>query len=589
VATEFKLPELGENIESGDVVRVAVAKGDRVSEGQAVIELETDKAVIEVPSSVSGVVQEIKVKQGQKVKVGEVLFTLEGNGTGTKPAPKREAAKPEATPAAEVVKAPEPVKTTPAVSKAASSGKGGVLEFRLPSLGENIESGDVVRVAVKAGDSLSDGQTVIELETDKAVIEVPSTVTGVVKEVKVKQGQKLKVNDVIVTLEAGAGGTARAAEPSAAPAPSKQSIDAEEHTSTSIARETYQAARKSEGKTEQQAFPPDAPGAVARDYVPAQMVKDAGHEHRPPAPASPGVRRLARELGVDIYNVKGTAAGGRINESDVKQFAKAIVTGSATADGSHTVRVAPGISRVAPKLPDFSKWGPVESVALRAVRRKTADHLSQAWNTIPHVTQHDKADVTELEDLRKRFAAKAEMAGGKMTMTAIALKVVASALKTFPQFNASIDMANESVIYKRYIHIGVAVDTDRGLLVPVLRNVDQKNIIEIASELSALSKKAKDRKLTVEEMEGGTFTITNLGGIGGTSFTPIVNHPEVAILGMSRSRIEPVWVNDKFEPRTMLPLSLSYDHRLIDGADAARFARWIVEALEQPFLLSVQG
>jgi pyruvate dehydrogenase E2 component (dihydrolipoamide acetyltransferase) len=409
-----------------------------------------------------------------------------------------------------------------------------------------------------------------------------------VKEVKIKQGQKLKVNDVIVTLEAGTGGTAKAAEPAAAPVQSKQT-DTEEHTSTSIARESYQAARKSEGKTEQQAFPPDAPGAVAHDYVPPQMVKDAGHEHRPPAPASPGVRRLARELGVDIYNVTGTATGGRISEADVKQFAKAIVTGSATVNGSQTVRVAPGFSRVAPKLPDFSKWGPIESVAMRAVRRKTADHLAEAWNTIPHVTQHDKADVTELEDLRKRFAAKAEMAGGKMTMTAIALKVIASALKTFPQFNASVDMANECVVYKRYIHIGVAVDTDRGLLVPVLRNVDQKNIIEIAAELSAISKKAKDRKLTVEEMEGGTFTITNLGGIGGTSFTPIVNHPEVAILGMSRSRIEPVWIHDKFEPRTMLPLSLSYDHRLIDGADAARFVRWIVEALEQPFLLSVQG
>ena len=588
--TEFKLPELGENIESGDVVRVAIAKGDKVTEGQAVIELETDKAVIEVPSNVSGVVQEIKVKQGQKVKVGEVLFTLEGNGTGAKTAPKQEAPKTEAKPVPEPVKAPEPAKPAPVATKAAAStGSKGVLEFRLPSLGENIESGDVVRIAVKAGDSLTDGQTVIELETDKAVIEVPSTVTGIVKEVKIKQGQKLKVNEVIVTLEAGAGGAAKSAGPAASKTAAKPADDTEEHTSTSLARESYQAARKSEGKTEQEAFPPDAPGAVAQDYVPAQWVKDAGHEHRPPAPASPGVRRLAREIGVDIYSVKGTAAGGRISESDVKQFAKAIVTGSVTVDGSHTVRVAPGISRVAPKLPDFSKWGQIESVAMRAVRRKTADHLSEAWNTIPHVTQHDKADVTELEDLRKRFAAKAEMAGGKMTMTAIALKVIASALKTFPQFNASVDMANESVIYKRYIHIGVAVDTDRGLLVPVLRNVDQKNIIEIASELSALSKKAKDRKLTVEEMEGGTFTITNLGGIGGTSFTPIVNHPEVAILGMSRSRIEPVWVKEKFEPRTMLPLSLSYDHRLIDGADAARFVRWVVEALEQPFLLSVQG
>jgi pyruvate dehydrogenase E2 component (dihydrolipoamide acetyltransferase) len=226
---------------------------------------------------------------------------------------------------------------------------------------------------------------------------------------------------------------------------------------------------------------------------------------------------------------------------------------------------------------------------MRGVRRKTAEHLTEAWSVIPHVTQFDKADVSELEELRKRFAPKAEMAGGKMTMTAIALKVVASALKAFPQFNASIDLEKQEIIYKRYVNIGVAVDTDRGLLVPVLRDVDHKNIIEIAAELATISKKARDKKLTQDEMEGVTFTITNLGGIGGTAFTPIVNHPEVAILGLSRGRMEPLWVNDKFEPRLLLPLSLSYDHRLIDGADAARFLRWVVEALEQPFLLSVQG
>jgi pyruvate dehydrogenase E2 component (dihydrolipoamide acetyltransferase) len=223
------------------------------------------------------------------------------------------------------------------------------------------------------------------------------------------------------------------------------------------------------------------------------------------------------------------------------------------------------------------------------VRRKTAQHLRQAWNTIPHVAQQDRADITELEQLRARFAPRAEEAGGKMTVTAIALKVCASALKVFPQFNASIDMAKEEIIYKQYISIGVAVDTDRGLLVPVIRDVDKKNIVELAAEMTQLSKKARDRKLTAEEMEGGTFTITNLGGIGGTGFSPIVNHPEVAILGLSRSRMEPEWVNNKFEARLILPLSLSYDHRLIDGADAARFLRWIAEAFEQPFLLSVQG
>jgi pyruvate dehydrogenase E2 component (dihydrolipoamide acetyltransferase) len=226
---------------------------------------------------------------------------------------------------------------------------------------------------------------------------------------------------------------------------------------------------------------------------------------------------------------------------------------------------------------------------MRGVRRKTAEHLRQAWNTIPHVTQQDRADITELEQLRARFAPRAEETSGKMTVTAIALKVCASALKVFPQFNASIDMGKEEIIYKQYINIGVAVDTDRGLLVPVIRDVDKKNIVELAAEMTQLSKKARDRKLTPEEMEGGTFTITNLGGIGGTGFSPIVNHPEVAILGLSRSRMEPEWVNNKFEPRLILPLSLSYDHRLIDGADAARFLRWIAEAFEQPFLLSVQG
>ncbi|HEU5402745.1 MAG TPA: 2-oxo acid dehydrogenase subunit E2, partial [Terriglobales bacterium] len=321
----------------------------------------------------------------------------------------------------------------------------------------------------------------------------------------------------------------------------------------------------------------------AHAILPPQLIKNAGPEHRTPVPASPSVRRLAREIGIDIYNVQGTGPNGRISEADVKNHAKSVIT-AAVAGGS-----LPGAGRPAVKLPDFSKWGPVEKVPMRAIRRKTAEHLSEAWTTIPHVTQQDKADITELEELRKKYSSRAELAGGKMTVTAIALKVIASALKVFPQFNASVDMAGEEIVYKRYIHLGVAVDTDRGLLVPVIRNVDEKNITELAAELAQLSAKAKNKTLKPEEMEGGTFTITNLGGIGGTYFTPIVNHPEVAILGMSRSRIEPCWVNDKFEPRLMLPLSLSYDHRLIDGADAARFLRWVVEALEQPFLLSVQG
>jgi pyruvate dehydrogenase E2 component (dihydrolipoamide acetyltransferase) len=579
--TEFKLPELGENIEQGDLVRLMIAPGTTVNEGQPVIELETDKAVVEVPSSVTGVVKDIRVKEGDKLRVGQVIFTVE-NGAGSKakpaqaPAKSLAAAAPPAESKAAVPKkeVPVPPSVSPAEPSDDRASQGATAtEFRLPELGENIEQGDLVRLMISPGAKVSEGQPVIELETDKAVVEVPSSVNGVVKDIPVKEGDKLKVGQVIFTLE---GGTTSA--------PARQKPAPVEHVSGQHgARLAFQAAIQAEGKTEEQALPPDRPlPAVPMFTMPAQLEKVAGTEHRDPIPAAPSVRRLARELGVDIYAVKGSGPGGRINEDDVKAYAKLLL---ATAVSAAQVPRGP----VEPKLPDFSKWGTVERVSMRGVRRKTAEHLRESWNTIPHVTQHDRADITELEQLRARFAPKAEQVGAKMTITAIALKVVASALKIFPQFNASIDMEREEVVYKQYINIGVATDTERGLLVPVLRDVDKKNIVELAAEMSQLSKKAREKKLTPQEMEGGTFTITNLGGIGGTGFSPIVNHPEVAILGLSRSRMEPEWINGKFEPRLVLPLSLSYDHRLIDGADAARFLRWIAEAFEQPFLLSVQG
>jgi len=428
---------------------------------------------------------------------------------------------------------------------------------------------------IAPGARVSEGQPVMELETEKAVVEVPSTVSGVVREIKVKEGQKVKVGEVVFTLE---GGVVAEAEPA-------RRYEPVEHISgQQAARLGFHLAMRAEGKTEEQALPPDQPQAPTPGFsMPVQLAKVAGTEHRDPAPAAPHVRRLAREIGVDIHSVQGSGPGGRISEDDVKLCAKNALLAAAAAAQT------PRGSFAEPELPDFAKWGKTERVSMRGVRRKTAEHLRQAWNTIPHVTQQDRADITELEQLRAKFAPRAEEAGGKMTVTAIALKVCASALKVFPQFNASIDMAKEEIVYKQYISIGVAVDTDRGLLVPVIRDVDKKNIVELAAEMTQLSKKARARKLTPEEMEGGTFTITNLGGIGGTGFSPIVNHPEVAILGLSRSRMEPEWVNNKFEPRLILPLSLSYDHRLIDGADAARFLRWIAEAFEQPFLLSVQG
>jgi pyruvate dehydrogenase E2 component (dihydrolipoamide acetyltransferase) len=283
--------------------------------------------------------------------------------------------------------------------------------------------------------------------------------------------------------------------------------------------------------------------------------------------------------------VPGTGPGGRISQDDVKNFTKAVMS-SLGGGGQAAVATISGASAA---LPDFSKWGAVERKPMTGIRRKTAEHLSHAWATIPHVTQFDTADITALEQARKKYRPEVEKAGGNLTVTAIATKVVAAALKVFPQFNASVDAAGEAIVYKQYIHVGIAVDTENGLLVPVIRNADQKNLTEISVEIQALAEKAKARKLTLDEMSGGSMSISNLGGIGGTAFTPIVNWPEVAILGISRGGFEPVWNGAAFEPRQMLPLSLSYDHRLIDGADAIRFLRWVVDALENPFTLALRG
>ncbi len=575
--TEFKLPELGENISQGDLVRLMISPGASITEGQPVMELETDKAVVEVPSTVTGTVQEIRVKEGEKIKVGQVIFTFE-NGAGAKVRPP-EVQAPKENPVAavpppkETVKPEAPAESRPIVERRAAPV--GAPEFKLPELGENITQGDLVRLMVAPGTKVSEGQPVMELETDKAVIEVPSSVSGVVKEVKVKEGEKLKVGQIIFTLEGGGSSQPKA----------QKHVPVEQASEQHDARLGFQAAVQAEGKTVDQVLTPDQPQTIPPSFtMPAQLDKVAGADHREPVPAAPYVRRLAREIGVDIHDVKGSGPGGRISEDDVKAHAKGVIIAAAAA------AQAPRGTRFAqPLLPDFTKWGKVERVSMRGVRRKTAEHLWEAWTTIPHVTQQDKADITELEQLRAKFAPRAQEAGGKMTVTAIALKVCASALKVFPQFNASIDMEKEEIVYKQYINIGVAVDTDRGLLVPVMKDVDKKNIVELAAELTQASKKARDKKLTPADMEGGTFTITNLGGIGGTGFSPIVNYPEVAILGLNRSSMEPVWINGKFEARQVLPLSLSYDHRLIDGADAARFLRWIAEAFEQPFLLSVQG
>ena len=421
------------------------------------------------------------------------------------------------------------------------------VEIRLPVLGEGVDSGTVAGVLVAAGDTVEADAPLIELETDKAVIEVPASEAGVVTSLAVKAGDTVAVGQVIATIEPGAA----PAEQPAAEQPRRQ------------------------------APPPPVPEPPAPAAQTPSAQTPAGEFNLPewPIPATPNTRRFARELGVDITSVQGTGNGGRILSGDVVRTARSLLEAARSGAGA----------AASPPLPDFSRWGEVEREPMSGIRRTTAVHLSTSWTTIPHVTQHDDADITELEQLRKRFGPRVQQAGGKLTMTAIAVRVVASALRVFPRFAASVDMASREVILKRYTHVGVAVDTDRGLLVPVIRDADRKNVTELSVELGVLAERARDGKLALEEMQGGCFTITNLGGLGGTSFTPIVNYPEVAILGMSRSRVTPVHGDGGFEPRLLLPLSLSYDHRVIDGADAVRFLRWIVEALENPFLLSLEG
>jgi pyruvate dehydrogenase E2 component (dihydrolipoamide acetyltransferase) len=490
-------------------------------------------------------------------------------------------------------------------------------ELKLPELGENITTGEVVRVLVNAGETVAKDQPVLELETDKATIEVPAAAGGKVSDVKVKAGDKVQVGQVILTLDEGAGAEPKAAEDKTAETkPAEQSIEraAEGGQEQQVgeepaargrerareerkqkpgvaekpapARPTPQERREVEGPAREAAErPAEGPRTRRGEVVEIGRMPRAGAE-APPAPdtvpqvpAAPSVRRFAREMGIDISRVPGSGPEGRIAEEDVKAYVRSLI-------GRGAAGRAAGAAQ---PLPDFSRWGDVERIPMRAVRRKTAEHLAAAWATIPHVTQHDRADITALEQFRKRYDPTVEKAGGKLTVTAIAVKVAAAALKVFPQFNASIDVANEEIIQKKYYSIGVAVDTDRGLLVPVIRNADTKNVVQISVELADAAERARSRKITLEEMDGGTFTITNLGGIGGTYFTPIVNAPEVAILGISRAMMKPVHIDGAFEPRLMLPLSLAYDHRAIDGAEAARFLRWIAEALEQPFLIALQG
>jgi pyruvate dehydrogenase E2 component (dihydrolipoamide acetyltransferase) len=456
-------------------------------------------------------------------------------------------------------------------------------EIKLPQLGENLPGGDVLDVKVAAGDTVTAGQTLLEVEAEKSTVEVPSPLAGRVQQILVKKGQPITVGQTLAVVEESGPAAAQTAkavpqkpngEP-AAPAAvrvKEQKVPGDGHPAEKPKPpEDFLAPVPSA-----ESAAPKTPRASAPRPVPAEPVEPRGEEQTEKrlVPAGPATRRLARELGVDLSQVHGTAPGGRVSQEDVQAYVRELASGRGRSGGAGP-----------PPLPDFSRWGEIERQPLDGIRRKTAEQMSLAWSQIPHVTQHDVADITELEAFRK----EREGRGPKLTVTAFALKAAAIALEQFPQFNASLDLQNNQLIVKRYCHIGVAVDTERGLLVPVLRDVDKKSIQQLAGEVIEVAERARQKKLQADEMRGGTFTITNLGGIGGTGFSPIINYPEVAILGMSRGRLQPVVHGGQISPRLMLPLSLSYDHRVIDGANAARFCRRIAEMLETPLVMLLEA
>jgi len=459
-----------------------------------------------------------------------------------------------------------------------------IKEVKLPEVSENIEHGDVIKVLVSVGDKISIDQPLIELETDKALFEVPSTEEGVVKEISVKEGDVINIGSVILKVETNANGkkdqdsekkekTSEKMEQTSDKNSVKESVQNEIDESLNSAKKSefnkedtekahsFESQRNPESETES-------------EVTEKEEVKPLNDPEKVLAPASPSVRRLARELGVEINTVIGSGKDGRISDEDVKNFVKAAMNTSGSSSSSLSGR----------SLPDFSKWGEVKIEQMSKIRAVTAESMSHSW-AAPMVTQFDKADITLAEDFRKKYSEAVKTKGGNLTITSLLVKICSKALKKFPQFNSSIDLNKKEIIYKSYYNIGIAVDTDRGLLVPVIRSTDKKNIIDISAELNELAEKARSKKILPDEMDGGNFTISNLGGIGGTAFTPIVYSPQVAILGVSRATKEAVYINENFIPRMMLPLSLTYDHRIIDGADAARFLRWICEVLENPMYM----
>lgn len=540
----IRVPDIGSG--EGEVIELFVKVGDRIEADQSLLTLESDKASMEIPAPKAGVVKSLKVKLGDTLKEGDELLELEVEGATAAPEAAAQQDKPAAAPAAEdkPAAAPTPAEATPAPAASAS-----VQDIHVPDIGSSGKA-KIIEVLVKAGDSVEADQSLITLESDKASMEIPSPAAGVVEEVIAKLDDEVGTGDLILKLK-----VAGAAAP--APAPAKSEA----------------APAAAAAAPEKAATPAPAPEKPVEAAASAPAPAGNAKVH-----AGPAVRQLAREFGVDLGAVTASGPHGRILKEDVQAYVKAMMQKAkeapAAAAGATGGAGIPPIPAV-----DFSRFGEVEEVALTRLMQVGATNLHRSWLNVPHVTQFDSADITELEAFRVAQKAVAEKAGVKLTVLPLLLKACAHLLKELPDFNSSLAPSGKAIIRKKYVHIGFAVDTPDGLLVPVIKNVDQKSLLQLAGEAAALAEKARTKKLAADDMQGACFTISSLGHIGGTGFTPIVNAPEVAILGVSKAAMAPVWDGKAFQPRLMLPLSLSYDHRVINGAAAARFTKRLGDLL----------
>jgi len=538
---EVKVPDIGD-FKDVEVIEVLVKPGDKIKAEQSLVTVESDKASMEIPSTHAGVVKELKIKLGDKVNEGSLLLLVEAEGAAA------------ATPApAAAAPAPAPQAPAPAPAPAAAApapAAGGAVDIQVPDIGD-FKDVAVIEVLVKPGDTIKAEQSLITVESDKASMEIPSSHAGVLKELKVKVGDRVSQGSVIAVVEAAGGAAAPAPAPAAA-APAQAAA--------------APAAATASAPAPQQAMPAHQPGTPS-----AQLPH-----------ASPSVRRFARELGVPLEEVKGSGPKGRITLEDVQGFVKGVMSGTASTKASAAKAPAAQAGGALPGLlpwpqVDFAKFGPVERKDLSRIKKISGANLHRNWVMIPHVTNHEDADITELEAFRVTLNKEYEKSGVKVTMLAFLIKACVAALKKFPEFNASLD--GDTLVLKQYFHIGFAADTPNGLVVPVIKDADKKGIVQIAKEMNELAAKAREGKLGPADMTGGCFSISSLGGIGGTYFTPIINAPEVAILGVCKSTTKPVWDGKAFQPRLILPLSLSWDHRVIDGASAARFNTYLAQVL----------